>query len=146
MKVTGHSSIAEMVDNDILRLSGDRPKEHIADDRLGYASFARALARSIVELTPTDGLVLAVNGSWGSGKTTAVNMVVEALAELERSKEEDRRVIPVRFNPWWFSEQEDLVRAFFAELSSALGKRVSEKSCRDCDTSHVAFRHRKTSS
>jgi hypothetical protein len=127
MKVPNNSNAADTAVGDTIRLSGDRPKERIVDDRLGYASFARALARSISELTPTDGIVLAINGPWGSGKTTAVNMVVEALSELEELKEEKHRVIPVRFNPWWFSEQEDLVRAFFAELSSALGKKVSEK-------------------
>jgi len=66
-----------------LQLSGDRPKEHLTDDRLGYADFAQSLARSIAGLASTDGIVLAVNGAWGSGKTTAVNMIVEALANLQ---------------------------------------------------------------
>jgi predicted KAP-like P-loop ATPase len=126
-KVTNHSDAPDTALEDAFRLSGDRPKERIADDRLGYASFARAFARSIAELAPTDGIVLAINGPWGSGKTSAANMVVEALSELEKSKDENYRVIPVRFNPWWFSQQEDLVKAFFAELSSSLEKDVSER-------------------
>jgi hypothetical protein len=39
-----------------LQLSGDRPKEHLADDRLGYANFAQSLARSIAGLAPTEGI------------------------------------------------------------------------------------------
>jgi predicted KAP-like P-loop ATPase len=93
-----------------LRLSGDRPKEHLADDRLGYARFAQSLARSIADLAPTEGIVLAVNGPWGSGKTTAVNMIVEAVGALQRSAPSGREILPIRFNPWWFSEQEDLIR------------------------------------
>lgn len=110
-----------------LQLSGDRPKEHLADDRLGYANFAQALARSIAALAPTEGIVLAVNGPWGSGKTTAVNMIVEALADRQKEACSDREIVPISFNPWWFSEQEDLIKAFFAELSGSLDKKVSQK-------------------
>src|ERR1700722_480689 len=87
-----------------LQLSGDRPKEHLAEDRLGYANFARSLARSIAGLASTEGVVLAVNGVWGSGKTTAVNMIVEALGDLRKANPTAREVIPVSFKPWWFSE------------------------------------------
>jgi len=100
--------------DDRLHLSGDRPKEHLAEDRLGYANFAQTLAISIAGLAPTEGIVLAVNGAWGSGKTTAVNMIVEALASLQKEGLPDREIVPIRFNPWWFSEQEDLIKAFFS--------------------------------
>ncbi|HYD43816.1 MAG TPA: P-loop NTPase fold protein [Phenylobacterium sp.] len=105
-------------------LSGDRPKERLADDRLGFGGFARALAQSIARLAPRDGVVLAVHGPWGSGKTSAVNMAMDALADLET---EDARTLVARFNPWWFSEQENLTRAFFAEVSAALGSKVSSR-------------------
>lgn len=82
-----------------LQLSGDRPKEHLTDDRLGYANFAQSLARSIAGLGPTEGIVLAVNGAWGSGKTTAVNMIVEALAKLQKDAPSSREIVPVWFNP-----------------------------------------------
>lgn len=106
------------------QLSGDRPKEKIAEDRLGYASFAKALALSIYSMAPTDGLVLAIHGPWGSGKTSAVNMTVDALTELQADHDE---IAVVRFNPWWFSEQENLTRAFFSEVSAALSEQVSSK-------------------
>lgn len=103
-------------------LSGDRPKETVSEDRLGYAGFAKALARSIKQASPRDGMVLAVHGPWGSGKTSAVNMTIDALISLET---DDERTFVVRFNPWWFSEQENLTRAFFSEISAALGDKVS---------------------
>lgn len=105
-------------------LSGDRPKDRVVEDRLGYAGFATALARSIKLASPRDGMVLAVHGPWGSGKTSAVNMTVDALATLEADGEQ---TLIVRFNPWWFSEQENLTRAFFTEVSAALGDKVSKK-------------------
>ena len=109
------------------QLGADRPKETLVDDLLGYASFSRAIARTIASLTITDGIVLAINGDWGSGKTTAANMLVDALSQMEETKPEAKKTIIVRFNPWWFSGQEDLVRAFFGEVSSVLEKSVSEK-------------------
>lgn len=112
---------------DGLRLTADRPKQHLSEDRLGYADFARTIARSIADLDTTDGMVLAVNGPWGSGKTTAVYMIEEALSEAQKDTDPGQRILPVRFNPWWFSEQEDLVKAFFAELSTTIGETISEK-------------------
>lgn len=106
-------------------LSGDRPKRSLSEDELGFGGFARALATSILRMVPRDGFVMAVHGSWGSGKTSAVNMAVDALDEMQDGAE--RRVVVVRFNPWWFSGQEDLTRAFFAEVSASLESRVSSR-------------------
>ena len=103
-------------------LSGDRPKERLSEDRLGFAGFARAVARSVTRAPSRDGMVMAIHGPWGSGKTSAVNMVVDALASMPGGE----GVVVVRFNPWWFSGQEDLTRAFFAEVSATLKGKVSE--------------------
>ncbi len=110
-----------------VNLSGDRPKDRLADDRLGHAAFARALSHSIASMKQHDGIVLAINGPWGSGKTSAANMVVDALSEIALSQPLEEPVFVVRFNPWWFSGQEDLVRAFFDEVSDTLAKTGNEK-------------------
>lgn len=108
-------------------LSGDRPIETATQDRLGYAPFARAIATSIVKRAPLDGIVYAIHGAWGSGKTSAVNMLVEAVEGLEADKAADSRIIVIRFNPWWFSEQSGLTRMFFSELASTLDRKSSKK-------------------
>lgn len=108
-------------------LSGDRPIEAAVQDRLGYAPFAHAIATSIVKRAPSDGIVYAIHGPWGSGKTSAVNMLVEAVENLEADKAVDTRIIVVRFNPWWFSEQSSLTKMFFSELASTLDKKSSKK-------------------
>jgi KAP family P-loop domain len=95
--VQDHSNKPANKADDRLPLSGDRPKEHLADDRLDYANFAQSLARSIAGLAPTEGIVLAVNGAWGSGKTTAVNMIVEGLADLQKTAPSSREIVPIRF-------------------------------------------------
>jgi predicted KAP-like P-loop ATPase len=106
-------------------VTADRPRTRLEEDELGYRDFAEAIAAGLAERTGDDGLVVAIHGKWGSGKTTAVNMAIDALERREAGKEEDERTIVVRFNPWWFSEQKDLTRAFFTELTASIGKRLS---------------------
>ena len=57
----------------------------------------------------------------GSGKTSVVNMVAEALQEEEAS------TAVLRFNPWLFGGPTDLMTRFFAELSSQLGESSNEQ-------------------
>lgn len=117
-----HSSAASK------QLDGDRPAQRLADDRLGYAGFSRAMARAIHSMVPREGIVLAVNGPWGSGKTSAVNMMVEALGDLQVDMPEAERIVIAYFNPWWFSAQDDLVRAFFNDIAATLEEaKLSDK-------------------
>ena len=102
----------------------------------------RAHSRSIADLAPTEGIAaFAVNGPWGSGKTTAVNMIVEALDALQKSDATSGEVLPIRFNPWWFSGQEDLVKAFFAELSSQASTKSSPRKWAGEDSPGCAASH-----
>ena len=57
------------------RFSADQALHDPGEDALGYAPFAEQLARSITKMAPTEGLVLAIYGAWGSGKTTVLNFV-----------------------------------------------------------------------
>jgi predicted KAP-like P-loop ATPase len=99
-------------------LSSDRPLEDPADDLFGLAPFAEALATSLLRECPADGLVIGIYGAWGTGKSTALNFLARYLVDLA----EDGPPILLRFNPWWFSGQEDLLRHFFALFESAVLK------------------------
>lgn len=93
-------------------LSADRPGSDPSSDRLGYAPFAKRLAKSIATLSRAEGHVVALYGSWGFGKTTMLNYVRHYLNAMEPNE----RPVIVSYNPWWFSGHEDLVRAFFGQL------------------------------
>jgi predicted KAP-like P-loop ATPase len=100
-------------------ISADRPGRDPSLDRLGYAPFAKRLAESISAMPRAEGQVLALYGGWGFGKTTMLNYVRHYLEEMEAAK----RPVVISFNPWWFSGHEDLVRAFFGQISAKIQDR-----------------------
>lgn len=84
-------------------------------DQLGYADFAENLAETIETRIPRQDFVVGIYGPWGSGKSTILNFVEYFL------EGQDDPPLVIRFNPWWFSGQADLIRKFFDQLESGLG-------------------------
>jgi len=97
-------------------LSADRPSTDPKDDLFGRAPFAKSLADGICRYPGSDGLVLALYGPWGSGKSTVLNYVQYYVGQIP----EGERPVVVTFNPWWFSGQENLARAFLGQLQAVL--------------------------
>lgn len=97
-------------------LSADRPSTDPSQDLFGHAPFARTLARAIRAYRGSDGIVLALYGPWGAGKSTVLAYVQH---ELEQGNEAERPVV-VPFNPWWFSGQESLAKTFLGQLQAVL--------------------------
>lgn len=97
-------------------LSSDRPSTDPAQDLFGHAPFAMTLSKAIRNYRASDGIVLALYGPWGSGKSTVLAYVQHA---LESGPDEDRPIV-VQFNPWWFSGQEHLAKAFLGQLQAVL--------------------------
>ena len=100
---------------------GDRPKRDPGtEDRLGYAAFARHVARVIVNLDLSNGYVIGLHSRWGRGKSTALNFVLEYLKEHNEANK-DNQIIHIAFRPWIVSGRQDVVSAFFKTLSESLG-------------------------
>lgn len=108
-----------MPENLAVELSSDRPSTDPAQDLFGHAPFAKTLARAIRGYRGSDGIVLALYGPWGSGKSTVLAYVEH---ELDSGPEAERPVV-VSFNPWWFSGQENLAKAFLGQLQAVLPAR-----------------------
>lgn len=94
----------------------DRAITSRVDERLRRTEFADALASQIASAGQS-GVVMALTGPWGSGKTSLLNLIDERLGQ-----EPDTLV--VRFNPWYFSGTEQLLQHFFSEM----GGQLEEKS------------------
>ena len=98
----------------------DQPIKSHSEDLLGRCTFAKSLAKSILNYEQKDSISIGLFGEWGSGKTSIINMTMEEAEKL--SNENELKPIIVKFNPWNFSDQNQLISYFFSELSSELGR------------------------
>ena len=99
-------------------LSADKPLFDLKEDRLGYAPYSEYLARVIAEKCPESGLVMAICGGWGTGKSTIINFILSSLLTLS----EENRPQVIHFNPWLFAGEAELVQKFFDQLLGAFAK------------------------
>ncbi len=98
--------------------SADRPIETADDDRLGRSILAKHLARSITAIAHHECVVVGIHGPWGSGKSSLLNLLAN---DLNRSvTQEGPRPLIVRFNPWNFVGQDQLIQMFFREVATAV--------------------------
>src|ERR1700761_1114439 len=101
----------------------DAPIKLPAEDRVGMDPFAQALAASIRKIKAPEGTVIALNGPWGSGKSSAVNLILHHLNDAIAADE----IAVVNFACWWFRGEEALALAFFRELYAGLGPSLGER-------------------
>jgi len=101
----------------------DQPIATPVEDRFGIDPFARALATSIRKLQSPQGSVIGLNGPWGSGKSSAVNLVRHHLADAVKAEE----LVLIDFACWWYRGEDALALAFFRELYAGLAPSLGDK-------------------
>lgn len=106
--------------NNSWELGSDLPLVDPAEDAFGYAPFASLLAEAIVGNRSPQGLVLAVHGKWGSGKSSLLNFIKHDLNRLP----EDKRPVVIDFNPWWFEGREQIASQLLEQFSAQLPDRL----------------------
>ena len=94
----------------------DKPINSPDEDKFGFKPLAEAIADSISKMTRPEGTVIAINGPWGSGKSSFINLVRHHLNNSP--KKDDLKIVD--FKCWWFRGKEALTIAFFRELYSAM--------------------------
>lgn len=94
----------------------DKPIDSPDDDKFGFKSLAKAIADSISKMKSPEGTVIAINGPWGSGKSSFINLVRHHLCD--QIEHADLKIVD--FKCWWFRGQEALTIAFFHEFCSAM--------------------------
>ncbi|UYF42492.1 KAP family NTPase [Aliarcobacter cryaerophilus] len=95
-------------------LRKDTPILNYADDLLSRDIFVDSLASSIKNYVDKESLTIGLYGKWGEGKTSVINLVKEKL-------EEQTDIIYFRFEPWLYSNTEQLMSMFFKDLSYCIG-------------------------
>ena len=56
-------------------INTDKPIDKIADDKLGRAEFVKRVYKAIYGFKSTDNIAIALQGKWGCGKTSILNMI-----------------------------------------------------------------------
>ena len=105
--------------------NSDRAITDLQNDLLGRASFSKHLGRAIYEYLGNDGLVIGLFGKWGTGKTSVINMTLQEISTL--SKNDDNKLLVVKFAPWNYSDRENLISLFFQCLKNKVENDKSGK-------------------
>lgn len=100
----------------------DSPIENFEDDSYGITPFAKTLATSLINIKSPVGTTIALNGPWGSGKSSAVNLIRRELKNLS-----DEKLVVSDFKCWWYRGEEALALAFLQELHSTLRDSLGDK-------------------
>lgn len=90
----------------------DNPIPNKEKDLLHRYPLAKRIAEMINDFTDNDSLVIGVEGEWGSGKTSFINLILEDLKATN--------ALLITFNPWNFSDQNELIKDFFDSMIEAL--------------------------
>lgn len=111
--------------------NSDKPIKSSEQDILGRKYFAEAVATAICKDTNKDSHVISLYGTWGSGKTSVINMVLEYIVNKTEHMENDEKPIIIKFNPWLFADQHQLVNQFFNQFSNAMDIENNSKWLKD---------------
>lgn len=83
-------------------------------DLLNRLDFAKHLANALLLNHEDDCLTVSLEGEWGYGKTSVINLVKRALNEKKPSP------IIIEYNPWLAGKPESLIQDFLLQFSSQL--------------------------
>lgn len=103
----------------------DRPIEREDQDLLGRVTFSRQVGKAIFEYSGKSGLVLGLFGKWGTGKTSVINLAEREIHRL--AKNDNNKPLVMRFSPWNYSDQENLISLFFKFLITTINSQGNKQ-------------------
>lgn len=98
--------------------SSDAPIKNPANDVFKRWPFAQRVAQVIATRRDKSSIVIGINGAWGEGKTSVLNFIQHELSQHSH-------VVCMKFNPWRFGDEEQLLKGFFFDLASSVDRSLS---------------------
>ncbi|EAS6302937.1 NTPase [Salmonella enterica] len=105
--------ICEMSDIDVMRL--DQSVTRLEQDRYGFRYVAAQLAQSIQAIGREGSAVIGIEGVWGSGKTSLLNLLH---TELDKQKEDNTFVLSI--SPWLDGSGTSLVESLLIPVAGII--------------------------
>lgn len=105
-------------------IRGDLALNAVEEDKLNFRHVAQQLALSLVDPASDAGLVVGLEGAWGSGKSSLLFLVSKQLEGLPA----DRQPSLISFKPWLIGNRDALVSSLFGELLHELDRVAVSKS------------------
>lgn len=102
-------------------LDSDRALEDKAKDKFGFVGMAKRLAPAIIEASKGDGMVIGLEGRWGSGKTSLLNFL---RAELQAAQEKGIHTITIA--PWLNGDASPVVSSLLEPMAAILKQKEEE--------------------
>lgn len=100
----------------------DEPIIDESQDLLKRGKFVYDFVQNIFSIPKEKNMVLAINGSWGSGKTSLINLIKKelekAFVDIKRSNSDLFFVKVLDFAPWNVSDVDSIIKQFFNLLIS----------------------------
>ena len=101
----------------------DKPIGSNNEDMLNRKGFAKILAHTLVHLESRDTFTVGLFGKWGSGKTSLVNMTLTEIKSIQSESKTEEQIIVVHFEPWNFTDTNQLLTQFFIRLANEFQNR-----------------------
>lgn len=98
----------------------EKPIDSIEDDKYGFDKHAITVSKSLLQMPLHESYTLTINGEWGSGKTSFVNLIINHLKDsIELDNE---KIIIINFDTSLFQNSKEMISEYFKQLFSNLNK------------------------
>ena len=109
--------LKDICENKIYRVHADTPillsDKAVAYDLLDRKHIIESLFGTIAHYRPQSSFVVGLEGEWGGGKSTIINIVKNMLKEQGNSTAGRDYIIIDSFNPWLYSDNETFLLGMF---------------------------------
>ncbi|HHU4129477.1 TPA: KAP family P-loop NTPase fold protein, partial [Klebsiella michiganensis] len=98
----------------------DAAVESAADDRYGFKTIAENIAQSVLSLPLDTSNVIGIEGAWGSGKTSLLNLILKSLNQTK-----DGHTHVLHISPWLSGSSP--VEALFLPVATVIQQEMEKR-------------------